>query len=97
MQESDDEEITEEQRNNGVAIGDTFTAGGATYKITNLEKKEVELIAVDKKYQGEFEVPQTVESNLSAIKNENIGDYIDLGNNVIGNSNTTDDWKILHA
>ncbi len=31
------------------------------------------------------------------IKNKNIGDYIDLGNDVVGTDSTTDDWRILYV
>lgn len=35
-------------------------------------------------------------STLEIVKNENIGDYIDLGNNIIKTSSTEDDWRILY-
>ena len=31
------------------------------------------------------------------ISNSNIGDYIDLGNNIVGTTATTDDWRILYV
>ena len=31
------------------------------------------------------------------ISNDNIGDYIDIGNNIIGNTVTTDDWRVLYV
>ena len=35
---------------------------------------------------------------VSAISNDNIGEYIDLGNDIIGsNGSTTDDWRILYV
>ena len=34
---------------------------------------------------------------LASVTNDNIGDYIDLGNNIIGTDATTDDWRILYA
>ena len=33
---------------------------------------------------------------LSIVTNDNIGDYIDLGNDIIETNNTTDDWRILY-
>ena len=35
-------------------------------------------------------------NTLALVTNENIGDYIDLGNNIIGTESTTDDWRILY-
>ena len=79
-------------------VGDTFTVGSATYKITSLTPNlEVELVSIDKNYSGEFTIPETVQPNLTAIKTEHIGNYIDLGNNVVGKNKTTDDWRILHV
>lgn len=31
------------------------------------------------------------------ISNDNIGDYIDIGNNIVNDSVTTDDWRILYV
>ena len=31
------------------------------------------------------------------ISNDNIGDYIDLGNNLVGTTSTSDDWRILYV
>ncbi len=39
---------------------------------------------------------QTPEYTLGLVTNANIGDYIDLGNNVVGTETTTDDWRILY-
>ena len=39
---------------------------------------------------------QTPESTLALVTNANIGDYIDLGNSVIGTESTSDDWRILY-
>ena len=36
------------------------------------------------------------QSTLSLVTNDNIGDYIDLGNNIIGTESTSDDWRILY-
>ncbi len=33
----------------------------------------------------------------SSITNDNIGEYIDFGNNVVGTNATTDDWRILYV
>ena len=33
---------------------------------------------------------------LALVTNDNIGDYIDLGNNIIGTESTADDWRILY-
>ena len=33
---------------------------------------------------------------LSMVTKDNIGDYIDLGNNIINEESTTDDWRILY-
>ena len=35
-------------------------------------------------------------NTLALVTNENIGDYIDLGNNIIGTESTSDDWRILY-
>ena len=34
---------------------------------------------------------------LKEITNTNIGDYIDLGNDIIGEEVTTDDWRVLYV
>ena len=39
---------------------------------------------------------QTPESTLGLVTNDNIGEYIDLGNNIVGTEATTDDWRILY-
>ena len=39
---------------------------------------------------------QTPKSTLASVTNANIGDYIDLGNNIVGTEATTDDWRILY-
>ena len=39
---------------------------------------------------------QTPESTLALVTNANIGDYINLGNNVVGTESTADDWRILY-
>ena len=36
-------------------------------------------------------------SGIPSITNQNIGDYIDLGNNIIGTESTADDWRILYV
>ncbi len=33
---------------------------------------------------------------LSSVTNDNIGDYIDLKNNVVGTESTADDWRMLY-
>ena len=37
-----------------------------------------------------------VQTTLASVTDANIGDYIDLGNNVVGTSATTDDWRIFY-
>ena len=39
---------------------------------------------------------QTPATTLSKVTNDNIGDYIDLGNNIIGTESTSDDWRIFY-
>ena len=39
---------------------------------------------------------QSPDSTPALITNNNIGDYIDLGNNIVKTINTTDDWRILY-
>ena len=39
---------------------------------------------------------QTPGTTLALVTNDNIGEYIDLGNNVIGSESTLDDWRILY-
>ena len=39
---------------------------------------------------------QTPQPTLASVTNANIGDYIDLGNNIIGTESTSDDWRILY-
>ncbi len=34
---------------------------------------------------------------IAEVTNNNIGDYIDLGNNVVGTTSTEDDWRILYV
>ena len=34
---------------------------------------------------------------LASVTNANIGDYIDLGNNIVGENGTKDDWRILYV
>lgn len=36
-------------------------------------------------------------TTLASVSNTNIGDYIDLGNNIVGTESTTDDWRILYV
>ena len=42
------------------------------------------------------QTPEEKSSTLALVTNANIGDYIDLGNNVIGTESTSDDWRILY-
>ena len=35
-------------------------------------------------------------TTLATVTNENIGEYIDLGNNFVGGETTSDDWRILY-
>ena len=47
--------------------------------------------------KGINDFSQTPEKlTLSLVTNDNIGDYIDLGNNIIGTKATSDDWRILY-
>ena len=46
--------------------------------------------------EGLKDSSQTPEMRISNITNDNIGEYIDLGNNIIGTENTSDDWRILY-
>ena len=43
------------------------------------------------------ETSEPIETTLAAVTNSNIGEYIDLGNNIIGGTSTVDDWKILYV
>ena len=48
---------------------------------------------------GSSQTPDGTEPKIEKIgdiTNDNIGDYIDLGNNIIGTEATTDDWRILY-
>ena len=40
---------------------------------------------------------ETETIQLASVTNANIGDYIDLGNNIVGTEDTTDDWRILYV
>ena len=40
---------------------------------------------------------QSPQLTLASVTNSNIGDYIDLGNNIVGDATTTDDWRILYV
>ncbi len=42
------------------------------------------------------QTPEVTEPSIGDITNNNIGEYIDLGNNIIGTESTTDDWRILY-
>ena len=39
----------------------------------------------------------TLTSTLEEVTNDNIGDYIDLGNNIVGTNSTSDDWRVLYV
>ena len=45
----------------------------------------------------EKEETESIETTLASVTNTNIGEYIDLGNNVVGGETTTDDWRILYV
>ncbi len=46
---------------------------------------------------GSSQTPETSsEPSIGDITNDNIGEYIDLGNNIVGTEATTDDWRILY-
>ena len=40
---------------------------------------------------------ELMSATLASVTNANIGDYIDLGNNIVGTEETTDDWRIFYA
>ena len=42
---------------------------------------------------GSSQIPETT---LALVTNDNIGDYIDLGNDIVGTENTSDDWRIFY-
>ena len=42
------------------------------------------------------EVTEPQIETIGDITNDNIGEYIDLGNNIIGTESTTDDWRIFY-
>lgn len=42
------------------------------------------------------DLPQVPALTLENITNDNIGEYIDLGNNIVGTESTEDDWRILY-
>ncbi len=45
------------------------------------------------------QTPEATEPQIETIgdiTNDNIGEYIDLGNNVVGTESTTDDWRIFY-
>ena len=48
---------------------------------------------------GSSQTPEVIEPQIETIAditNDNIGEYIDLGNNIVGTESTTDDWRILY-
>ena len=46
---------------------------------------------------GSSQTPETSsEPSIGDITNDNIGEYIDLGNNIVGTEATTDDWRIFY-
>ncbi|MBR3614952.1 MAG: hypothetical protein IKL55_07240 [Clostridia bacterium] len=45
---------------------------------------------------GSSQTPEVIKTTLSTLTNENIGDYIDLGNNVVGTARSSDDWRIYY-
>ena len=46
---------------------------------------------------GSSQTPETNnKTTLAEVTNANIGEYIDLGNNILGTESTTDDWRILY-
>ena len=46
--------------------------------------------------EGINDSSQTPEMRVANITNDNIGEYIDLGNNIVGTESTSDDWRILY-
>ena len=46
--------------------------------------------------EGINDYSQTPEMRVANITNDNIGEYIDLGNNIVGTESTSDDWRILY-
>ena len=85
------EKVTTELLKNG----DRFKVSGVTYEITDAENKKVKIVSVDASVT-DLTIPETVQPNLTTVTNDNIGEYIDLGNNVVGTNSTLDDWRILY-
>ena len=57
---------------------------------------KLDAIPVQPGEEGSNDFNQTIEMTLSAVTNDDIGDYIDLGNNIVGTSRTNDDWRVLY-
>ena len=68
-------------------------------KITAEEKADIEEDWKITIGNVEVDFNKLDEQNItsSSITNDNIGDYIDLGNNIIGTESTADDWRILYV
>ncbi len=45
---------------------------------------------------GSSQTPEVTGPSIGDITNDNIGEYIDLGNNIVRTEATTDDWRILY-
>lgn len=41
-------------------------------------------------------IPPMSQLTLSSLTNDNIGDYVDLGNSYVGTNETTDDWRVFY-
>ena len=62
---------------------------------------EVQLTSTPVETEGDIsqDSTQNPEENtitIGDITNNNIGEYIDLGNNIVGTESTSDDWRILY-
>ena len=72
-------------------ISDSVSSNiGIQLTVTPVQPGEEGTSGITNKYS------QTPGDTLSVVTNVNIGDYIDLGNNIIKTESTTDDWRILY-
>lgn len=76
---------------NKTPISDSVSSNiGIQLTVTPVQPGEEGTSGITNKYS------QTPGDTLSVVTNVNIGDYIDLGNNIIKTESTTDDWRILY-
>lgn len=87
-------EYQQEKHQTKIQYGITITpATGATID-------EEEQINLKVKAISPYKYEENIAINITYVKsitNANIGDYIDLGNNIVGTEATTDDWRILYV